>query len=309
MRIVPWIFVYPLTRWSGCWTSSSIPAEQEIVGDHVEACASCQERLGALVAAKHPAPLACRLMTDAKPSGSVADFLQVVKAQRPSSELFRRDNGRPHRCEAKPASWADLDETAAPRSLPVIAGFQIVREIGRGGMGVVYEATELALGRRVALKVLPTQMLGDPCQVRRFEREARSAAGLHHTNIVPVFGVGEHDGTHFYVMQFIQGRGLDAVLEELKKSRSGRMPEAMLVDQSEIPSGASAVAAALGSPATEPALSDSGPSIATGGAGARALARSRSALRPRRGADRRPGGRGAGPCPCAGHPPSRYQAL
>ena len=234
--------------------------ERERVGDHVEACSSCQQRLGVLVAAKHPAPARLSPHAGARPSGSVAEFLQAVKAQRPSIELFRRDNGRPHRGEAKPASLADLDETAAPRPLPVIAGFQIVREIGRGGMGVVYEATELALGRRVALKVLPTQMLGDPCQVRRFEREARSAAGLHHTNIVPVFGVGEHDGTHFYVMQYIEGQGLDAVLEELKKSRSGRLTEAVVVGKSGMPGRMGAGLPAVGRLATEPATSDSGPS-------------------------------------------------
>ena len=97
--------------------------------------------------------------------------------------------------------------------------FRLLREVGRGGMGVVYEAEQESLGRRVALKVLPASMLTDPKQVRRFEREARSAARLHHTNIVPVFGVGQHEGTHFYVMQFIQGQGLDAVLDELKQLR------------------------------------------------------------------------------------------
>ena len=69
-------------------------------------------------------------------------------------------------------------------------------------------------------------MLNDPSQVRRFEREARSAAKLHHTNIVPVFGVGEHDGTHFYVMQFIQGRGLDAVLAERRSRGMAVRPQA-----------------------------------------------------------------------------------
>ena len=98
--------------------------------------------------------------------------------------------------------------------------FRLLREVGRGGMGVVYEAEQESLGRRVALKVLPANMLTDPKQARRFEREARSAARLHHTNIVPVFGVGQHEGTHFYVMQFIQGQGLDAVLEELKRLRN-----------------------------------------------------------------------------------------
>ena len=88
-------------------------------------------------------------------------------------------------------------------------------------MGVVYEAEQESLGRRVALKVLPAGALTDAKQVRRFEREARSAARLHHTNIVPVFGVGEHEGTHYYVMQFIQGQGLDAVLEELQAASRG----------------------------------------------------------------------------------------
>ena len=72
-------------------------------------------------------------------------------------------------------------------------------------MGVVYEAEQESLGRRVALKVLPGHALLDPRQLARFRREARAAARLHHTNIVPVFGVGEQDGLHYYVMQFIAG--------------------------------------------------------------------------------------------------------
>ncbi len=103
-----------------------------------------------------------------------------------------------------------------------IGEFLLLREVGRGGMGVVYEAEQESLGRRVALKVLPSGALTDSKQIQRFEREARSAARLHHTNIVPIFGVGETDGTHYYVMQFIQGQGLDAVLHELKKLRDAR---------------------------------------------------------------------------------------
>src|SRR5262249_35427376 len=88
---------------------------------------------------------------------------------------------------------------------------------GRGGMGVVYEAEQVSLGRHVALKVLPNQLLADASTKRRFEREAKAAAKLHHTNIVPVFGVGEHEGLPYYVMQFIQGLGFDQVLEELRQ--------------------------------------------------------------------------------------------
>jgi len=93
-----------------------------------------------------------------------------------------------------------------------LGDFRIVRELGRGGMGIVYEAEQVSLGRRVALKVLPAGALLTPGQVERFRREARAAAKLHHTNIVPVFGVGEQDGLHYYAMQLIPGRGLDEIL-------------------------------------------------------------------------------------------------
>jgi serine/threonine protein kinase/WD40 repeat protein len=86
-------------------------------------------------------------------------------------------------------------------------------------MGVVYEAEQISLGRHVALKVLPAHALLDPRHLQRFRREAKAAARLHHTNIVPVFGVGEQDGLHYYVMQFIQGLGLDVVLDELRRLR------------------------------------------------------------------------------------------
>ena len=86
-----------------------------------------------------------------------------------------------------------------------LGDFRILGEIGRGGMGIVYEAYQESLGRHVAVKVLPRQTLLDPQHLRRFQREAQTAARLHHTNIVPVFGVGEHDGFHYIVMQLIEG--------------------------------------------------------------------------------------------------------
>jgi serine/threonine protein kinase len=119
--------------------------------------------------------------------------------------------------------------------------YRIVREIGRGGMGVVYEAEQESLGRRVALKVLPPEALQDARYVQRFQREARAAARLHHTHIVPVFGVGEDRGTHFYVMQYIEGRPLDEVLSELRRLRAGAAAGAAQ------PPGRSAAEAAAGS--------------------------------------------------------------
>lgn len=101
-----------------------------------------------------------------------------------------------------------------PKELKKLGDFRIVRELGRGGMGVVYEAIQESLQRRVALKVLPKQLWQDDKGIRRFEREARMAANLHHTNIVPVFGFGEQDGHHYYVMQLIDGATLDRILAE-----------------------------------------------------------------------------------------------
>jgi WD40 repeat protein/serine/threonine protein kinase len=98
--------------------------------------------------------------------------------------------------------------------------YRILREMGHGGMGIVFEAVQETLGRHVALKVLPFHGLLSRTHLERFRREARAAARLHHTNIVPVFGVGEHEGIHYYAMQFIQGQTLNEVLREVRRLRA-----------------------------------------------------------------------------------------
>jgi serine/threonine protein kinase len=98
-----------------------------------------------------------------------------------------------------------------------LGDFRIVREIGRGGMGVVYEAMQISLGRRVALKVLPFAAALDSKQLQRFKNEAHAAAGLQHTNIVPVYFVGCERGVHFYAMQFVEGQTLAALIQELRQ--------------------------------------------------------------------------------------------
>jgi serine/threonine protein kinase len=113
-------------------------------------------------------------------------------------------------------------QPAAAQSLPDRLGdFRIVRELGRGGMGVVFEAVQESLGRPVALKVLARHAQLDTTRRERFVREAQAAAKLHHTNIVPVFGVGEQDGLPYYVMQLIPGCGLHAVVAQWRR-RAGR---------------------------------------------------------------------------------------
>lgn len=106
-----------------------------------------------------------------------------------------------------------------------LADFRIIRVLGRGGMGVVYEAEQESLGRRVAIKVLADSYAMSAQAVRRFRREAQATARLHHTNIVSVFGVGEYEGKHFYVMQYIEGRSLDRVMGELGERGHPVFPE------------------------------------------------------------------------------------
>ncbi|MCA9052311.1 MAG: protein kinase [Planctomycetaceae bacterium] len=117
------------------------------------------------------------------------------------------------------------------RQLERLGDFRIIREIGRGGMGVVFEAEQESLQRHVALKVLPPNALQDDSHIRRFHREAQTAARLHHTNIVPVFGVGEEDGLHYYVMQLIEGEPLDTQLQAGKREALDPRQAAEMVRQ------------------------------------------------------------------------------
>jgi serine/threonine protein kinase len=156
-----------------------------------------------------------------------------------------------------------------------VGGYRIVRELGRGGMGVVYEAEQVALGRRVALKVLHRQGARQPRAVLRFHREARAAARLHHTNIVPVFEAGQYSDVFFYAMQLIPSLGLDRVLQEVRRLRQAE-------DSSTVPTtvpeaGAAALALSLHDdqfqPATPtPRVEDSSPAPTSASAAAVLLA-------------------------------------
>jgi eukaryotic-like serine/threonine-protein kinase len=162
--------------------------ELTAVAEHVEVCPECEEQAGQL----------------------------EIATDRVLSELRQMPHPRreTHRTESQAAGSGEIP--ALPAALESWGEFRIVREIGRGGMGVVFDAYQGSLNRHVALKFLPEH--GD---LARFRREARAVGRLHHTNIVPVFGVGEHQGRHFYIMQFIAGRGLDAMREPRTAAAAG----------------------------------------------------------------------------------------
>ena len=122
--------------------------------------------------------------------------------------------------ESAKAAASDGRQLGSPIQIEQLGEFKIVREIGRGGMGVVFEAVQESLSRRVAVKVLPANILTSDTALTRFEREARTVAQFHHSNIVTVLDVGQQDGLHFYAMPLIEGTPLDQMLAGEPESKS-----------------------------------------------------------------------------------------
>ena len=142
-----------------------------------------------------------------------AFFLSHDAVERLTAPLRQAGAGGP--AEAAP-------NTEAPAGIGQLGDFQLLAEVGRGGMGVVYEAEQLSLRRRVALKVLSFAAALDPRRLQRFKNEALAAAQLRHENIVPVYAVGCERGVHFYAMQFIEGRSLASLIAELRQEEGDK---------------------------------------------------------------------------------------
>jgi serine/threonine protein kinase/tetratricopeptide (TPR) repeat protein len=157
------------------------------------------------------------------------------------------------------ASAASANDRPAAASFPQTADYEILRELGRGGMGVVYEARQLSLNRKVALKVLSGRLGLTAQAVQRFRREAEAAARLHHTNIVPIYATGEHDGQHYYAMELIEGPSLDQVIAKLRQARGDSPP------REEAPALTTAYIPATHTPGRASGLTDSS-SVGSGGA-------------------------------------------
>ncbi len=192
--------------------------EREAIEAHIEGCPACQATLERITGGADSS-------ADASEAMEVAGLIdRLQKEGPPPAEAGRPSPIRPRSATSTPFEGAKPSGEGAESSGqvgPPIAGFRLIREVGRGGMGIVYEAVELALGRRVALKVVANEGFGTSTRVERFRREARAAARLHHTNIVPVFGVGEGGAWLYYAMQFIDGQGLDAFIGRLRREGDG----------------------------------------------------------------------------------------
>jgi len=133
----------------------------------------------------------------------------------PDATGFEVDLGAPRDGGSSAAPvWrgSKFDRVRQHRRGALLGDFEIVDELGRGGMGIVYRARQVSLSREVALKVLPDYAHRGPLAIQRFRNEARAAARLHHTNIVPIYAQGEEQGTFFYAMELVEGASLDAAI-------------------------------------------------------------------------------------------------
>jgi hypothetical protein len=156
-----------------------------------------------------------------------ADIAEALAECLDGMEVLHVAGSSPHQT-AEATGAASTSGEWQPGTL--LGEFRIIREIGRGGMGVVYEAEQLSLGRRIALKVLPFAWSLDPRQLRRFKNEARAAAQLHHQNIVPVYAVGSERGVHFFAMQYIEGQTLAEMIKEARRLAGSGAPSASPAD-------------------------------------------------------------------------------
>ena len=192
-------------------TSQANTEPSQVPGDEdPRLLAAVQEYMALLEAGKHPNRKEF-LARHADIAGELAACLDGLAFVHSAAAQMQSD-GTGASSGAQPHPDADV-ATGQP-----LGDFQLVREIGRGGMGVVYEAVQLSLGRKVAVKVLPLAAAFDARHLQRFHNEAQAAAQLHHTNIVPVYAVGCERGVHFYAMQLIEGRSVEEIIRELRRS-------------------------------------------------------------------------------------------
>ncbi len=149
----------------------------------------------------------------------------IAKSASPETIAFRPGDVRDQTLPAGqvPPSPAEPKTSAASQPQMIANDFEVLEELGVGGMGVVYRALQHSLRRHIALKIIPTRMLRSSEQVARFYLEAEAAGRLDHPGIVPVQSVGEHDGVHYYAMALVEGGSLARYVSKPGASGSERL--------------------------------------------------------------------------------------
>ncbi len=160
------------------------------------------------------------------PGGTVVEFEHSINAAlKRLRDTLGDSAAQPHYIETvSRKGYVFIAPVQHPTTGEPAAKFRLLEEAGRGAMGIVYRAEDLSLGRTVALKFLPDQVIGGPAAIQQLRREARAAAALNHPNICTLHGIEEHNGRPCLVMEFLEGRPLSRLIE------SGPLPTAPAVD-------------------------------------------------------------------------------
>lgn len=192
------------------------PDREEVLAQLVEQLSDCDphraQRLLESMAGSHPdlAGQLRELFATMSVADAVADESTILLSHEAAARFRGQDDPRAWAggAAAPPRPQADGFMPGAATLPAVFGDYELLEEIGRGGMGVVYRAVQRSLGRTVAIKMLLRRDLASSSDLARFRSEAEAAARLDHPGIVPIFEVGEHDGLPFYSMRFIEGTTL-----------------------------------------------------------------------------------------------------
>jgi len=224
-------------------------ADFDSLSAHVGACPRCQEALERLTA--DSAGVAAAAATPAAGPTPAADptsaFFSRLKQSPPPSAAF--SSGK----LLGDGSGPGRDQPPAPAAPPGVAGYEMLGELGRGGMGVVYRARQLGLNRLVALKMVLAGRHAGPKELARFRQEAEAAARLHHPNIVQIFDIGEAEGCPYFALELVEGGSL---VRRLRGDPQPVQPAARLVEtlaRASTSTSRAASSAGCGLPAMRPA--------------------------------------------------------
>lgn len=210
-----------LESYAALTAGAAPPAEAEKLLAHLETCADCAKRVETLGHSNTLLDDMRRADVDTHPSGEALVQQLITQARALGDSHATAPSAEPH--SAEPA----LDFLAAAQQADEIGrlgGYRMLRVLGAGGMGVVFEAEDPKLKRRVALKAMKSALASNPGAAQRFLREAQAAARLHHDHIMPIYQVGEDAGVLFLAMPLLEGESLEARLR-----RDGALPAGEVV--------------------------------------------------------------------------------